>query len=580
MLIKRWNICRRLIPAGFLAVFLMLLPVKRIEAASFTHVHDDSCYADVVEICSNHHYENEYDFTQGYYCPLCQKYTTLETCDAYDVCDNGYREKRLIFTWARCFECFDYVKGGYYEPQSHEVTVVKQVCGLEDGATVAEVSADVLSTNWTNTEAEIVVNVSSKADSFKLAAEPYDYGQGFTSASSCKVSENGTYTVSVKDSKGNVVSVPVTVSNIDKSLPVITVSKSTEEWTEAGVILTVTASDELSGLHEKAYSFDDGDFGDSNTVEVKKNGEVRISVRDNAGNVATETIKISNIGRDPKVVAAEREAEERARAEAEAKARAEAEARERAEAAAREEEARKQAVAEAEAKKADAALKKAEAEAKKAEAAAREREAEAKIKEAEALLATKENTQEEPETEDLPENNESEGTLIQVVEMVPSKPEAEQEPEMSASEIMTTKEEIIGESEEVPSTDTISNEPEVLEYSAEKLFEEDVEKASVGGTVVKVGIILAIAGLIFSSFFNYVYFQKDGKTKPVSLVKLKKENGRIIVHIPEGKLTRHGKYMIYYSPWARILKRNRNVYVMVGNSQIALNTDAGVAFNY
>ena len=85
---------------------------------------------------------------------------------------------------------------------------------------------------------------------------------------------------------------------LDKQAPVIeSINKSTQERTEGTVIIEIKANDELSGLDEEGYSFDGGvTWQNGNTKEYARNvEEIKIQVRDKAGNIAEETTSIENI---------------------------------------------------------------------------------------------------------------------------------------------------------------------------------------------------------------------------------------------------------------------------------------------
>ena len=82
---------------------------------------------------------------------------------------------------------------------------------------------------------------------------------------------------------------------IDTKAPQIyNVEKSLSTWTNKDVQLTVFASDDGSGIKE--YSFNNGqNWQDSNIYTIEENKEITIQVRDNQGNIASQTIKVNNI---------------------------------------------------------------------------------------------------------------------------------------------------------------------------------------------------------------------------------------------------------------------------------------------
>ena len=76
----------------------------------------------------------------------------------------------------------------------------------------------------------------------------------------------------------------VDISNIDKSNPEVSASCTA---TSASVRINVTASDEISGLHETAYSYNNGAWTSQSYFDVQNQDTVSIRVRDLAGNIET-----------------------------------------------------------------------------------------------------------------------------------------------------------------------------------------------------------------------------------------------------------------------------------------------------
>jgi hypothetical protein len=99
--------------------------------------------------------------------------------------------------------------------------------------------------------------------------------------------ENGEFTFTYEDINGNSKSIIASAKRIDKEVPVINgVEGNPTEWTNGNVTLKVNAEDELSGLANKAYSFDGGyTWQESNEKTYEKNtANIIIKVIDKAGN--------------------------------------------------------------------------------------------------------------------------------------------------------------------------------------------------------------------------------------------------------------------------------------------------------
>lgn len=133
-----------------------------------------------------------------------------------------------------------------------------------------------------------------------LAADAYswDGGATWTSSSTLTVSCNNTYGVIVRDKAGNTAYADIVITNIDETVPSVSLYASTQDWTNADVLISVSASDDQSGLAVDPYSWDGGaTWMSSSTLTVSCNGTYSVIVRDAAGHTATADITVSNIDR-------------------------------------------------------------------------------------------------------------------------------------------------------------------------------------------------------------------------------------------------------------------------------------------
>jgi LPXTG-motif cell wall-anchored protein len=101
----------------------------------------------------------------------------------------------------------------------------------------------------------------------------------------------------LKDSTGNISNVNASITYKDSTAPTISVSGNPTTWTNANVTLTVSASDTGSGLNTSgAYSFDGGStWTTENSKSFSTNGTVNIKVRDNSGNISSQSIVVNKI---------------------------------------------------------------------------------------------------------------------------------------------------------------------------------------------------------------------------------------------------------------------------------------------
>lgn len=534
---------------------LVLWPEAKAEA-SFHHTHTEDCYEMDTFVCSNHHLR-DYTGTNTYHCFTCQKMTTFSELIWWDHCDNGYRPMQDVAYQQTCTVCGSMRRDeDPGDPRSHTVTAKVLKCGKTEETVAAEVALNIVSPGATNGTVVIDAGVNVLESGFSLAPEAYDFGNGYTSNSTFEVTENGTYSVNIKSSDGQVVSTSVTVNSIDKVAPTISgISKSTEDWSENGVTITVEASDEGLGLAEKPYSYNGGDYTDRNTFLVRANQTVTVSVKDAAGNITTGSIEIKNVGRDPAVVAREREEEARREAEEAAKKKAEEERLAL-------EEANKKAQAEALAKEKNA----------KDKAAKEKAEKEASQKELKENKTTAKNgllnmlKADDVSKNDVSENEESNskgtGREIKLTDL------SNQDKNIS----------------EGKKGDTYTLEIESLE-SLENIDSGNQEtlifaKASAGKLTLIAGIILIAVSLLFASFFNYIYVSEEGKKRLISLCKVDITKDAVVVNVPSKKLDKKGKYLIYFSPLKKVKIKKLRVVVKVEGENREISTDCGNTFMY
>ena len=111
-----------------------------------------------------------------------------------------------------------------------------------------------------------------------------------------QVKANGTYTFYAKDAVGNVsAGETVEAQYVDATAPEIGVvldpPNEGEQWTNGKVKVTVTGEDNESGLAEKAFKMDEGQWQESGTFVIQDNKEHNFYVRDAVGNEAKQQAK-------------------------------------------------------------------------------------------------------------------------------------------------------------------------------------------------------------------------------------------------------------------------------------------------
>lgn len=544
---------------GLLSLIILFTPVSAV-AASFSHTHSNSCYQTENDLCTTHHIRvyTQVETKHCFNCLVMQPHTVKAY---YDQCDAGLIAEVTLGYSEKCNACGSYRKNepiALRPPHSYEKKTL--ICSFPEGAGIADVNLAASETAWTNSNVILSVKVSNMAAGFSLAASPYDFGMGFGNGNSYEVSANGTYTVSVKALDGNTVSATYTVSNIDKTAPVLSVSKSTEDWTESGVTLYVTASDSDSGLSADCYSYDGGAYTSNREIKITANRIVTVSVKDNAGNVRTESINVTNIGRNPQIVAAEK---------------AEREAREKEERERKEREAREQEEREKEEKE------KAQVQASNGGTPGKKPIENTSAKESEENVGY-DDTLDATESQKDKEDGKSEETSKDETGLVITKSEA------GAVSGIVEVIDVAGVSESTADNSKADSlkEKETAAVTMEKNeFTQQPETGSPGQKVIDnfaliAGIIVLVMGLLMVLSLNYICIIKNGRMKLITTVKVERFEKRIIVYVPERKLENGGKYSIVFSPVNRILSKNKTVYAMLEEKETLINTDEGVRFTY
>lgn len=122
-----------------------------------------------------------------------------------------------------------------------------------------------------------------------------DNGQ-WQKAPEFRVKANGTYTFYAKDAVGNVsTGETVEVQYVDANAPEIGVvldpPNAGEQWSNDKVKVTVTGKDSESGLAEKAFKMDEGQWQETGTFVIQDNKEHNFYVRDAVGNEAKQQAK-------------------------------------------------------------------------------------------------------------------------------------------------------------------------------------------------------------------------------------------------------------------------------------------------
>ncbi|OCA88012.1 hypothetical protein A8F94_09300 [Bacillus sp. FJAT-27225] len=111
--------------------------------------------------------------------------------------------------------------------------------------------------------------------------------EGTLNTKSHTFTENGSFNFIATDAAGNVTVKTISITNIDKTAPVITVNSYNTDPTNQDVVVTVTTNE--GTLNASSHTFE-------------QNGEFEFVATDEAGNVTRKTVKVSNIDKTPPTV--------------------------------------------------------------------------------------------------------------------------------------------------------------------------------------------------------------------------------------------------------------------------------------
>lgn len=166
----------------------------------------------------------------------------------------------------------------------------------------SKIVSDSANMEWTAGPVRLAVNLASFEG---LAANPFKWSNQseYSNVNYVDVTENGDYTVTVKDVYGNEnVSSAFTVANIDATQPTILLSKSAD-----GTKLNYNVSDSQSGIMSVTWeggaletltpirAFSNPQSEVNGSVPFPNNGDYVVTVTDYCGNSASANISVENI---------------------------------------------------------------------------------------------------------------------------------------------------------------------------------------------------------------------------------------------------------------------------------------------
>lgn len=156
-------------------------------------------------------------------------------------------------------------------------------------------------TAWTKENVTLTVSGSDVFSGVKSIILPdgttvtKNAGKGASVSATYSVANNGKYTFKLIDYYGNIATEVYTVSNIDKTEPVLNVTSSNTAWTNSNVTLNATASDAQSGLDYIMTPNGTKDTSSPASQAVTSNGTYTFKAIDKVGNETSKSISVTNI---------------------------------------------------------------------------------------------------------------------------------------------------------------------------------------------------------------------------------------------------------------------------------------------
>ena len=155
--------------------------------------------------------------------------------------------------------------------------------------------------DWTNKDVTLTINASDTVSGLhSSAAYSFDGGNTWQKSNQKSFNSNRIVYMKVRDKAGNISDAKSeTITKIDKTPPTVKITGNPTAWTNKDATLKIDASDMGAGLNKAqgAYSFDGGTTWSNNIskVYISNTNGIVIKVRDNVGNITTNTINITKI---------------------------------------------------------------------------------------------------------------------------------------------------------------------------------------------------------------------------------------------------------------------------------------------
>lgn len=153
-------------------------------------------------------------------------------------------------------------------------------------------------TKWEQTKVAYVelINPAFNADTYQYSFYTKEGWQPYSNDNSITLTENGIYSVKIRDELANVTTLEYEITKIDSIAPNVELIYDKETYS-TDILIEIEANDEQSGISGKSYRYyinEWSEWSSDNKFTLEQNGAFSVEVKDIVGNITTikETVNI------------------------------------------------------------------------------------------------------------------------------------------------------------------------------------------------------------------------------------------------------------------------------------------------
>ena len=190
------------------------------------------------------------------------------------------------------------INGGLLAGSILNVKVVEETTDEDDNKDPEDTTPPVLSIEYSNTNMtseDVIVTITAdeeiqEVDGWTISNDKKSLSKTYT--------ENVQENIEVQDLYGNVSQISVSISNIDKQAPDLSIEYSNTNMTNENIVATITANEEIQEVEGWTISNDKKSLSKTYTENVQEN----VDVQDLYGNTSQISVSISNIDKQSPIL--------------------------------------------------------------------------------------------------------------------------------------------------------------------------------------------------------------------------------------------------------------------------------------